>query len=891
MVSCKQDVEEVHSFNDWSVVLEPTCTSNGLKKRVCKICGFEESETISAKGHKWNLGVITKEATCVEDGIKTFTCSVCNEIKMEDIQAHGHSFEGIECKNCHEYSVKLKEIGKTYTDADGLNVTLNSFTYTNADGYNNYSINYTLKNNIPGSEKGPGIFKIIYKTSSGALESSNQTGFFNNLFYGNTLTRNYNWKLTSDKTFVCLVYISYSQMSSYGFNSTPSDELLNWIVGEVTYDIDNTPPSPVTNLQAKYDNNSKEIIVNWKNPKEEDFDYVDLSYTKGGIAVVSNEKIAKETYSISSVEIDGNEYLFTLVAVDWMGNISTSSTISITPSEVPAVQSIELSRYHLAYDDPDQTINVVANISNADLIKDDTVIKIQTKDSNGNVTNTVATLDKTAGTATAKITAPTSNINSSPSGQNYTVLCKIGDENADTIHTARFNISAAPSLIGMSQSLDGFSYSTDKVQIALADVNATSTVNVRIKGNNLDLATLSIQLYDSTGTAYFSTPVSIDTRSVKWTATNGSNDQTLIVKVPVPTVDDSYTVKVLFDGVVQTSNAGTLQVYDVPKFTSLTIPKVGIIKEDNVVTAKIEGKNFDTPGVDLGNFNAVCSTKASIVASTSFTRVSDSVLNATFTIPGTAGDYTITVSYGTNSVNGILKAADYSSYHVGDVLLNDGTVVDYDADSLKFTDEQKAKAVGVLYSFNEYGVPAGWLGLYNSAGYGYKWASIGTTGYNTTFADIICTPSDLYTGAAAIATFTGDTDGSNNWAYICSIDPEGTSNAATNYPAFNYVNNYASAFGLTGDYATGWYMPSLAELCYIYRNKETLNKILEKLGTTQFYTGDYWSSSQVAGYYRGDYGDAWCVILFDGNVNANGYVQSYSKYSGKSVCCVRAFEQ
>ena len=33
---------------------------------------------------------------------------------------------------------------------------------------------------------------------------------------------------------------------------------------------------------------------------------------------------------------------------------------------------------------------------------------------------------------------------------------------------------------------------------------------------------------------------------------------------------------------------------------------------------------------------------------------------------------------------------------------------------------------------------------------------------------------------------------------------------ATNYPAFNYVNNYASTFGLTGNYATGWYMPTVA---------------------------------------------------------------------------------
>lgn len=62
--------------------------------------------------------------------------------------------------------------------------------------------------------------------------------------------------------------------------------------------------------------------------------------------------------------------------------------------------------------------------------------------------------------------------------------------------------------------------------------------------------------------------------------------------------------------------------------------------------------------------------------------------------------------------------------------------------------------------------------------------------------------------AASNATFTGDTDGSDNWAYICSKDSTGTADAKTNYPAFNWVNNYATTYGLTGTYAEGWYMPS-----------------------------------------------------------------------------------
>lgn len=674
-----------------------------------------------------------------------------------------------------------------------------------------------------------------------------------------------------------------SENGYYTIAAKDSDGYVVFTEEKIT-NIDKIAPAIVSGLSAKYDKNTKSITVNWTNPTDSDFDYVSLTYTKGGTLVVSNKHIVGNTYSLENVEIDGEEYVFTVHAVDKAGNISGNTETSIIPAEGISVQSIELSRYHLAYDDPDQTITAIARISNAELIKEDTIVKFQIKDSEGNVTNTIATLNDSSGIVTATITAPYSSNNSTSSGETYKVFCKIGDETADTTHTARFNVSAASSLSGINQSLNGSSYcSLYKAQIALADVTASSIGIVTIQGYNLDLTNPSIQLYDSTGVAYYASPVLVDISSVKWTATNGFNSQTLSTEIPVPMVDDTYSVKVLFDGIVQADDSITLQVYDTPKFTSFTIPNVSITKENNIVTARIIGKNFDTPDVDLGNFNATCSAKTSIVASTSFTRISDSVLNVTFTIPETVGDYTVTVSYGLNSVNGTLIAKDFSSYHVGDVLLSDGTIIPYDIDNFSFTDEQKKKAVGILYSFDEYGIALGWLGLYNSAGgtnsgY-YQWAPNGTTSDKIIFTDIICTPSDTGNGAASSATFTGDTDGSNNWAYICSVDPAGTANTAANYPAFNYVNNYATTFALTGEYATDWYMPSLAELCYIFRNRGVLNTVLDALETIQLKSDSYWSSSLDGSGCEG----AW-VVCFSDNI-VDGSTLNYYGY----VCCIRAF--
>lgn len=226
------------------------------------------------------------------------------------------------------------------------------------------------------------------------------------------------------------------------------------------------------------------------------------------------------------------------------------------------------------------------------------------------------------------------------------------------------------------------------------------------------------------------------------------------------------------------------------------------------------------------------------------------------------------------------------SYSVGDVLLNDGTIIPYDAENLSFTEEQKKKAVGVLYGVDEYGKPRGWLGLYNSSSGTnsgtYCWAPAGTTGYNTKFSDIVCTPSTTAVFAADTATFEDDTDGRNNWEYICFVDPEGTADAAAvakNYPAFSYVNSYGTTFGLTGKYVDGWYMPSLAELCCIYRSKEVLNAVLGALGGTQLFSDYYWSSSQ--GGYSGS--GAWLVGFDRGGVYGSGKNLSYY------VCCVRAF--
>ncbi len=221
---------------------------------------------------------------------------------------------------------------------------------------------------------------------------------------------------------------------------------------------------------------------------------------------------------------------------------------------------------------------------------------------------------------------------------------------------------------------------------------------------------------------------------------------------------------------------------------------------------------------------------------------------------------------------------DYSAYIAGQIVLADGTLVkgaDYTAI------DTSNPPVAVVASFNENGAPLA-VGLHTS-GTKLQWAPFGTTGYNTNFTDIICTSSKTMSDAIETATFSGDTDGSDNWSAICKAAPEGSKDAAANYPAFNWANSYGETYAsVLGSATEGWYLPSLAELCYVYRNRDTINETLSVINNldstyaqsslrTSTSTGDlyfltssqtsysttctwyvYYSNGYLSNYYRKD---------------------------------------
>ena len=311
-----------------------------------------------------------------------------------------------------------------------------------------------------------------------------------------------------------------------------------------------------------------------------------------------------------------------------------------------------------------------------------------------------------------------------------------------------------------------------------------------------------------------------------------------------------------------------------PVITSIAIPHVGISYAGNTLPVMIVGKNFTAPGISAADFSGTGATFSN------FNVISNVKATAKVSCPYTAGEHTVTVSCKTASKTGTLSVKDYSLWTPGKIVLADNTLVDKDS----FTLNTSNPPVAVICGTNAYGVA---IAVALHKGGSLQWATKYETGYNTKFEGIICMPSVEGSGAVATATFTGDTDGSDNWDYICSVDPEGTANAAVNYPAFDWVNKYNETYGSQlGAARPAWYMPSIAELCEVYKNKDAVNASLSKIkGLDSAYAdanleiGYFWSSSQHSDYY----GDA-CLAEF-----GSGNLYYYNKYYELNVCCIAGF--
>ena len=614
--------------------------------------------------------------------------------------------------------------------------------------------------------------------------------------------------------------------------------------------IDKTPPAPVSRLTVSYSSSSKKITVSWQNPTDSDFAGLTLSWKKeGGEATNVPLETSSTSYEIPNITADGSTYTIAVTAKDDVGNTGAPVETTVQATATAEITKVELNgRTHFDTVQTDRNITVTVSGSNFDKL---TSLLVQVTDGSTNYPAVTATIDAPNNKATATVQAP---VPSYPTdeGTRYTVKA-IANSTAPAAATASFIVSNPAKVRNI------------ELKPAQLKVGSAPKVSVAVTGTNFDIrGETKIKLLDSKGDEAVGSTVTV--------AENVGNETEFTAEIAnLPSASGVYTVAVFFKGNKQTETA-QLQLYGAPEIASVTIPKAGKSYGGNKLPVTIKGKNFTAPGASFSGSGA---------SITNFTVVNDTTATAMVDCPYSAGEHPVTVMCGTASNTGTISVKDYTGYDVGKIVLADKTLVDEGV----YTINSSNPPVGIICGSNSYKAPQ-MIALHTS-GSGLEWAKDGSTGYNKKFEGIICTPSQTGSGAAKTATFTGDTDGSDNWAYICSIDPDGTANAAVNYPAFNWVNTYNTTYAdKLGSARPSWYMPSLAELCEVYKNRTAINTSLAKIhGMDSSYadpelgTSWYWSSSQNS--YNNTY--AWYVSFSD------GFVGSYGKYYLDWVCCLAGF--
>ncbi|MBS7242374.1 MAG: hypothetical protein KIG77_08370, partial [Treponema sp.] len=178
-------------------------------------------------------------------------------------------------------------------------------------------------------------------------------------------------------------------------------------------------------------------------------------------------------------------------------------------------------------------------------------------------------------------------------------------------------------------------------------------------------------------------------------------------------------------------------------------------------------------------------------------------------------------SSGSGVDNPVSQRPGYSKCAVGDFVLKDGTILSKDE-----TPESGTVAAVIVRAAAD-GKPALGVGIVHNQS-GLAWCTESATGYSKKITALQGDKTSNYM------------DGSDGWDKLKAACSDAESNPEI-YPAWNYSLTYAKNNGLTGDLATGLYLPTVAELYTIYQNKTAVDASLSKAGGSKFGTSYYWS--------------------------------------------------
>lgn len=201
---------------------------------------------------------------------------------------------------------------------------------------------------------------------------------------------------------------------------------------------------------------------------------------------------------------------------------------------------------------------------------------------------------------------------------------------------------------------------------------------------------------------------------------------------------------------------------------------------------------------------------------------------------------------------------------VGDIVFNDGSAIPY-TDELTLTDAQKQAAIAIIF-YKGTGLNSGddtttsrtlGVGLKQNKT-GVYWCTNLADAYELNITTIQCPASG---SARALQFVSGDRNGSDNLEQIgefAGVTDTTGAGAKDLYPAFYFAKNYTVG---DGEYTTGWYLPSIAEIFQIFAcMKDTesgadIDAAIELCDGDKFETERfYWTATQFANDSKIAYG-------------------------------------
>ena len=84
-----------HTYDDWRVIEELTCVSEGQMQRMCTYCGMAEYEAIPCTGHTYGSWSISREAGSASMGEHQAVCTVCGAVITAPYYPNGSLYRGM----------------------------------------------------------------------------------------------------------------------------------------------------------------------------------------------------------------------------------------------------------------------------------------------------------------------------------------------------------------------------------------------------------------------------------------------------------------------------------------------------------------------------------------------------------------------------------------------------------------------------------------------------------------------------------------------------------------------------------------------------------------------------------------------------------------------------